>query len=147
MKTSLTDTFIASLIETVSYFLKRGDLCAVSFALITLASLLIRDKQINSAIIEEFGGFIVLAIGKQVSSTEFPAENQEKLIESLWKFFVFLIQRNFLKQITVAQLNRLAIAYASSEKFEGAVQKIGESYGSMQLFAVCFTAFVAMSKK
>lgn len=65
VKTRLTDTFISSLIETINHFLKRGDHPAISFALIALGSLIVRDKNINVQIIDEFVAFLIAKLASQ----------------------------------------------------------------------------------
>lgn len=62
VKVRLTETFVNSLIETINHFLKRGDHSAITFALIALGSLLVRDKNINVQIVDEFAAFLIVKL-------------------------------------------------------------------------------------
>jgi hypothetical protein len=94
IKNQLTDTFIGSLIETIHHFLRRGDEAGISFSLITLGSLMTRDKNINPKIIEEFSNYLISIIPS--------ISDSPKSLEFVWKFLVFLIQRNLIKRVSIA---------------------------------------------
>ncbi|KAL4455121.1 hypothetical protein ABPG74_006503 [Tetrahymena malaccensis] len=148
IKTRLTETFVSSLIETINHFLKRGDHAAISFALIALGSLLIRDKNINTQIIDEFASYLITKISSQQLTKQAKTQAEgTKCVETVVKFLFFICQRNFLKHITIAQLNKLSEAYQFDEIFKASFDKVSQQYSSLNFFAITFNALVSGSLK
>ncbi|KAL4503213.1 hypothetical protein ABPG72_000819 [Tetrahymena utriculariae] len=148
VKARLTETFVSSLIETINHFLKRGDHAAISFALIALGSLLIRDKNINIQIIDEFASYLITKISSQQLTKQAKTQAEgSKCVETVVKFLFFICQRNFLKHITTAQLNKLSEAYQFDEIFKTSFDKVSQQYSTLNFFALTFNALVSGSLK
>lgn len=69
-------------------------------------------------------------------------------MEIVWKFIVFLLQRNVLKRISIAQLTKLSESYSREHSvFRCVFEKLGASHSSLNVFAIAFTTILTTNSK